>query len=234
MDNGKKSLVGIQASEKLYQDFELKVTNKGGHSSLPTPDNAIYELADGLARLQQFQFPFELNDVTRAYFARMADLMGGETGADMKAIIQVPADSAAIDRLAKTPYYNARMHTTCVPTRLAGGHANNALPGSATANINCRILPGHSARRNPRNAGKSGERSRNLHHPGNQQRRRQHRQSASKAPPRRNRRRRKSNRRNVAQRPGRPSNGFRRQRQFHHPQRRLRLLWPGRRLHRHK
>ena len=145
MDKGKKSLVGIQASEKLYQDFELKVTNKGGHSSLPTPDNAIYQLADGLARLQQFQFPFELNDVTRAYFARMADLMGDETGADMKAIIQVPADSAAIDRLAKTPYYNARMHTTCVPTRLAGGHANNALPASATANVNCRILPGHSA-----------------------------------------------------------------------------------------
>jgi acetylornithine deacetylase/succinyl-diaminopimelate desuccinylase-like protein len=145
MENGKKVLVGIQASEKLYQDFEFKVTNRGGHSSLPTPDNAIYQLAEALTRLEHYQFPFDLNDVTRAYFARMADLTGGDTGADMKAIIKVPADSAAIDRLAKTPYYNARMHTTCVATRLEAGHANNALPQSATANVNCRILPGHTA-----------------------------------------------------------------------------------------
>ena len=75
----------------------------------------------------------------------MADLFGGDIGADMKAIIRVPADSAAIDRLAKTPYYNARMHTTCVPTMLNGGHAANALPQTATANVNCRILPGHTA-----------------------------------------------------------------------------------------
>ncbi|HTP44776.1 MAG TPA: M20/M25/M40 family metallo-hydrolase, partial [Candidatus Acidoferrum sp.] len=145
MENGKKSLVGVGASEKLYQDFELKVTNRGGHGSLPTPDNAIYQLAEGLTRLEHYQFPFELNDVTRAYFTRMADLFGGDTGADMKAILKVPADSAAIDRLAKTPYYNARMRTTCTATMLNGGHANNALPQTATANINCRILPGHSS-----------------------------------------------------------------------------------------
>jgi len=145
MEKGKKSLVGVGASEKLYQDFELKVSNRGGHGSLPTPDNAIYQLAEGLTRLEHYQFPFELNDVTRAYFARMADLFGGDTGADMKAILKVPADSAAIDRLGKTPYYNARMRTTCTATMLNGGHANNALPQTATANINCRILPGHSS-----------------------------------------------------------------------------------------
>lgn len=145
MENGKKSLAGVGASEKLYQDYQFKVTNRGGHGSLPTPDNAIYQLAEGLTRLEHYQFPFELNDVTRAYFTRMADLFGGDTGADMKAILKVPADSAAIDRLGKTPYYNARMRTTCTATMLNGGHANNALPQTATANINCRILPGHSS-----------------------------------------------------------------------------------------
>jgi acetylornithine deacetylase/succinyl-diaminopimelate desuccinylase-like protein len=144
MESGKKVLVGIQASEKLYQDYELKVTNRGGHSSLPTTDNAIYQLAEGLTRLEHYHFPFELNEVSRAYFARMADLFGGDTGADMKAILKVPADSAAIERLGKTPYYNARMHTTCTATRLDAGHANNALPQTARANVNCRILPGHS------------------------------------------------------------------------------------------
>jgi len=145
IENGKKSLVGIQASEKTYQDFELKVTNRGGHSSLPTPDNAIYELANGLARLQQFKFPFELNEVSRAYFERTADIVGGSVGADMKAIAKTPPDIAAMARLEEVSYYNARMRTTCVATMLQAGHARNALPGMATANVNCRILPSHTS-----------------------------------------------------------------------------------------
>lgn len=143
VDKGKRLLVGIQASEKLYADFTLEVHNKGGHSSLPGPDNAIYQLAEGLTRLEHYQFPFELNDVTRAYFAKEADIVGGQEGADMKAIVQTPPDEAAIARLSKTPFYNSRVRTTCVATRLEAGHANNALPGFARANVNCRILPGH-------------------------------------------------------------------------------------------
>ena len=144
LENGKRLLVGIQASEKLYQDFELTVTNPGGHSSLPTSENAIYQLAEGLTRLEKYQFPFELNEVTREYFAREADIVGGQTGADMKGILKTPPDPAALARLSAIPYYNARIRTTCVATRLDGGHANNALPGMARANVNCRILPGHS------------------------------------------------------------------------------------------
>ncbi len=144
LENGKRLLIGIQASEKLYQDFDLTVTNPGGHSSLPTAENAIYQLAAGLTRLEKYQFPFELNEVTREYFAREADIVGGQTGADMKGILKTPPDPAALARLSAIPYYNSRIRTTCVATRLDGGHANNALPGMAHANVNCRILPGHS------------------------------------------------------------------------------------------
>jgi acetylornithine deacetylase/succinyl-diaminopimelate desuccinylase-like protein len=144
LDRGKHLLVGIQASEKLYQDYDLKITSPGGHSSLPTPDNPIYALSASLARLEQFQFPFELNEVTRAYFARESEIVGGETGADMKAILSTPPDPAALARLSASPFYNARLRTTCVATRIDGGHANNALPGYAHAVVNCRILPGHS------------------------------------------------------------------------------------------
>jgi acetylornithine deacetylase/succinyl-diaminopimelate desuccinylase-like protein len=143
-DKGKKVLVGIQAAEKLYQDYDVKVTNPGGHSSLPGKENAIYELADALMRLEHYQFPFELSEITREYFKREADIVGGTTGADMKAILQTPPDAAAITRLSESPFYNARLRTTCVATRLEGGHANNALPGMARANINCRILAGHT------------------------------------------------------------------------------------------
>jgi acetylornithine deacetylase/succinyl-diaminopimelate desuccinylase-like protein len=143
LDKGKKLLVGIQAAEKLYQDYDVKVTNPGGHSSLPGSENAIYELAEALTRLEHYQFPFELSEVTREYFKREADIVGGVTGADMNAILQTPPDRAALARLSESPFYNARMRTTCVATKLEGGHANNALPGMARANINCRILPGH-------------------------------------------------------------------------------------------
>ncbi len=143
-ENGKPRVVSVDASEKLYSDFQLKVTNPGGHSSLPVPDNAIYHLAEGLVRLEHFQFPFELNPVTRAYFERMATVERGQRASDMKAILETPPDPRAIQRLSADPMLNATMRTTCVATRLDAGHANNALPQTARANINCRILPGHS------------------------------------------------------------------------------------------
>ncbi len=141
---GKPFVVEMGASEKLYADYELEVTNPGGHSSLPTPENAIYQLSGALVRLQHYQFPFELNDVTRAFFQQTAKVEKGQVAADMLAITKTPPDQAAIERLSQDPYYNSTMHTTCVATRLQAGHANNALPQRATANVNCRILPGRS------------------------------------------------------------------------------------------
>jgi acetylornithine deacetylase/succinyl-diaminopimelate desuccinylase-like protein len=143
--NGKAVNVDIEASEKLYADFQLTATNPGGHSSLPVPDNAIYHIADALARLERSPFPFELNEVTRTYFERRANLESGQTAADMRAIFHRPPDEAAIARLSADARYNSTMRTTCVATRLSAGHANNALPQLAQANVNCRILPGHSA-----------------------------------------------------------------------------------------
>jgi acetylornithine deacetylase/succinyl-diaminopimelate desuccinylase-like protein len=142
--DGKPVIVSLDASEKLYADFQLTVTNSGGHSSLPVPDNAIYHLADALARLEHFQSPLELNGVTRAYFERMASLQTGQEAADMRAILNDPPDPAAAGRLSLDALQNATLHTTCVATRLDAGHANNALPQSAHAIVNCRILPGHS------------------------------------------------------------------------------------------
>jgi acetylornithine deacetylase/succinyl-diaminopimelate desuccinylase-like protein len=140
---GKPVNVDIEASEKLYADFELTATNPGGHSSLPVPDNAIYHIADALSRLEHAPFPFELNSVTRGYFEKRATLETGPTAADMKGILKTPPHQAAIARLSADARYNSMTHTTCVPTRLNAGHANNALPQLAQANVNCRILPGH-------------------------------------------------------------------------------------------
>ena len=136
----------IQASEKVFQDFHLEVTSSGGHSSLPVKDNAIYRLSAGLARLAVFDFPVELNEVTRGYFERSATVQSDpKLAADMRAVARPTPDLAAAARLsASLPYYNAQMRTTCVATRLLGGHANNALPQMAGANVNCRILPGVS------------------------------------------------------------------------------------------
>ena len=143
-EQGKPQFMTVDASEKLYSDYQLTVTNPGGHSSLPRPDNAIYHLADGLARLEHYQFPFELTNITRAYYERMAKISTGERAADMRAILKTPPDMAAVARLSKDPIDNSIMHTTCVATRLNAGHANNALPQMAQANVNCRIIPGHA------------------------------------------------------------------------------------------
>jgi len=141
---GKIVNVDIEASEKLYADFELRTTNPGGHSSLPVPDNAIYHLADALGKVEKFTFPLELNPITRTYFERRAPLENGQTKADMNAILHNPPDPAAVARLSKESRYNSIMRTTCVATMVSGGHAPNALPQLAAANVNCRILPGHS------------------------------------------------------------------------------------------
>jgi len=143
-EQGKPQFMTVDASEKLYSDYQLTVTNPGGHSSLPRPDNAIYHLADGLARLEHYQFPFELTNITRAYYERMAKISTGERAADMRAILKNPPDMAAVARLSQDPIDNSIMHTTCVATRLNAGHANNALPQMAQANVNCRIIPGHA------------------------------------------------------------------------------------------
>jgi acetylornithine deacetylase/succinyl-diaminopimelate desuccinylase-like protein len=144
LEHGKPITFNVEATEKLYGDYQLTATNPGGHSSLPEADNAIYHIADALTRLQAYTFPFELNPVTRAYFARMSQLESGQTAADMKGILKHPPSPQAMKQLSEIPKYNATMRTTCVATRLAGGHANNALPQTASANVNCRILPSAS------------------------------------------------------------------------------------------
>jgi len=118
--------------------------NPDSHSSLPRPDNAIYHIADALAALQRSPFPFELNAVTREFFTAMARIETGQTAADMHAILANPPEQAAVERLSQSPRYNSTMRTTCVATMLSGGHSLNALPQRAAANVNCRILPGHS------------------------------------------------------------------------------------------
>jgi len=144
-ERGVPRVARLIATEKLYSDYQLIVTNKGGHSSVPRADNAIYQLAHALTRLARFQFPFELNGVSRGYFEQMAnEVARGQEAADMHAILKDPPDAQAIARLSRDPDNLSVTRTTCVATRLAGGHANNALPQRAEAVVNCRIFPGHS------------------------------------------------------------------------------------------
>jgi acetylornithine deacetylase/succinyl-diaminopimelate desuccinylase-like protein len=144
LDDGKVVQVDLTASEKVYADFDLTVTNPGGHSSAPPRENAIYSLARALDRVSSYDFPFELNNVTRAYFERVAQRSDAAHARVIRGVLQTPPDPAALKELAGDPIYNAIVRTTCVATRLSGGHANNALPQTARANVNCRILPGHS------------------------------------------------------------------------------------------
>lgn len=140
--SGKRVAHNIQAGEKISVNFRLEATNPGGHSSRPRPDNAIYSLARALDRVSHYDFPVQLNDATRGYFTKMAKIEGGKRGAAMAAIVRNPKDKAAYAVLAKDSNDHAILGTTCVATRLEGGHANNALPQRAAANINCRIFPG--------------------------------------------------------------------------------------------
>jgi acetylornithine deacetylase/succinyl-diaminopimelate desuccinylase-like protein len=141
-DKDKRLLAGLQASEKVYVDYQFESLNSGGHSSVPSLDNAIYHLAGALSRLQNFSFPVNMSEVTRNYFLKTAALSSGQTAEDMRAVAKDPPDPAAVARLSQVPYFNSLLHTTCVATMLTGGHATNALPQMARANVNCRIIPG--------------------------------------------------------------------------------------------
>jgi acetylornithine deacetylase/succinyl-diaminopimelate desuccinylase-like protein len=147
MVGGKKIADNIQVSEKSYADFRFEVRNKGGHSSVPVGDNAIYHLATALVRLSHYGFPLKTDEVTKAYFRETAKVETGPFRDDLAKIAGVPSDVTrqAMQRVASaSPRWNSMLRTTCVATELAGGHALNALPQMATANVNCRIFPGDS------------------------------------------------------------------------------------------
>ncbi|HEX3543751.1 MAG TPA: M20/M25/M40 family metallo-hydrolase [Candidatus Acidoferrum sp.] len=152
--NGKLLMAAMQGSEKVYADFQFESLNPGGHSSEPIRDNAIYHLSGALTRLRDYGFPVKVNEITRNYFARTAEISPGDSAADLKAVAKDPPDQAAAARLAREPYYNTLLRTTCVATMLSGGHAPNALPQTARANVNCRIFPGE----NPEDVRKTLER----------------------------------------------------------------------------
>src|SRR5450631_2391232 len=141
---GRRIALEIQAAEKTSQNFVLTVTNPGGHSSRPVPDNAIYRLLRAVGRVGQFEFPVQLDDANRAYFTGMSKIVGGEAGAAMADVVRNPQDARAIVVLDKNQNWHAMLRTTCVATMLSAGHATNALPQRARANINCRIFPGVS------------------------------------------------------------------------------------------
>ena len=144
LKDGKPFRNSVQTAEKMSVQFQLEVTNKGGHSSLPVRDNAIYRLAEGLSRLSKFTFPHKINETTRAFFTRVAELEPPQTAEDMRAILAGNLDPSALSltRLSVNPVFNAQLRTTCVATILEGGHAINALPQLARAGLNCRIMPG--------------------------------------------------------------------------------------------
>ena len=146
--DGRRISNDIQAAEKWYVELRLEVTNKGGHSSQPVPDNAIYHLAGALVRLGQFAFPMKTNEVTKAYFAEMSKIEKGSLQADLAQVAEgspVELSGEAMERVAKlSPQWNCMLRTTCVATELEGGHAKNALPQLAAANVNCRVMPDDS------------------------------------------------------------------------------------------
>jgi acetylornithine deacetylase/succinyl-diaminopimelate desuccinylase-like protein len=139
--HGKRLAYGVQTSEKVYVTFQAQATDKGGHSSIPEPNNPIYRLAQALGRISAYPFPVAMTDTTRAWFAVNAARSTGQEATDMLAVAKPAGDLAAAERLSATPHLAARLRTTCVATELAGGHAENALPQSATASIQCRMIP---------------------------------------------------------------------------------------------
>ena len=143
-EDGKPISYNLQAAEKSYMTFKLTVRNPGGHSSVPRADNAIYELAAGLGKLQAFEFPVRSNAVTREYFNAISDSYEGEIATAMLQFSKNPNNSKATAVLSTYPELAAMLHTTCVATMLEAGHAENALPQSASATVNCRVFPGVS------------------------------------------------------------------------------------------
>jgi acetylornithine deacetylase/succinyl-diaminopimelate desuccinylase-like protein len=141
---GEPLYYSFQTAEKTYADFTLTARNPGGHSSLPRADNAIYDLAAALGRLREYKLPVRWNDTTIASLRLAGKREPGELGKVLTRFAMNPADEEAAERLAREPAYIGQTRTTCVPTMLIGGHATNALPQSATANVNCRIFPGET------------------------------------------------------------------------------------------
>lgn len=140
--DGRPLVYFMQTAEKTYASYTLTARNPGGHSSAPRADNAIYDLTDALARVRAYEFPLMWNDTTIGAFRAGAAMVGGEVGAALARFAQRPGDRRAAERLAREPSYNGQMRTTCVPTLLNAGHAENALPQTAAATVNCRIFPG--------------------------------------------------------------------------------------------
>jgi acetylornithine deacetylase/succinyl-diaminopimelate desuccinylase-like protein len=141
--DGKPFINSVGAAEKVSTHFQVTTTNRGGHSSVPRDDNAIYELSQALVNIGKYQFPVMLNEVTRAFFTATAKIEKPEMAAAMRAIVANPNDAKAAATISTDPRYRSMLRTTCVATMLAGGHARNALPQKATANVNCRMAPGH-------------------------------------------------------------------------------------------
>jgi len=141
-EHDKPVVLEVQGGEKVYQDFTLTVTNPGGHSSRPVPANAIYQLSAALDRIGAYGFPPRFNDATRGYFTKMQARVSPEQAAGMKALVANINDPAALKTVTADPMWNSMLRTTCVATMVSAGHAPNALPQRATANVNCRILPG--------------------------------------------------------------------------------------------
>src|SRR6185295_5057266 len=141
-EDGKPLALEVQAGEKIHQVYSLEVTNPGGHSSRPVPDNAIYRLAVATQKIAELSFPVQVNSVVREYFRVTGPILGGDTGAAMSAVAKDPGDEAALATLMNDPSYNAVVHTTCVATQMQGGHATNALPQRATVTVSCRVMQG--------------------------------------------------------------------------------------------
>jgi carboxypeptidase PM20D1 len=143
-DDGKPVVYSMQAAEKTYMDFEVTFTNPGGHSSRPSPSNAIYDLARAIDKVAAFRFPPRTSEITKAYFEAAGPITSAPVGEAMLAYAKNPEDKAAYDLLSSQPEYVGQLGTTCVATTLRGGHAPNALPQSATVNVNCRVFPGET------------------------------------------------------------------------------------------
>ncbi len=141
-DGGRRLVHALEAAEKNPQTFTLEATNPGGHASRPVPDNAIYHVVDAVKAIQDYEFPVQISPLTAQYLTRLADVVGGERGAAMRAIVANPADARADALLSRDQGLHAILRTTCVATMMTAGHAPNALPQRARATINCRIFPG--------------------------------------------------------------------------------------------
>ncbi len=141
---GKLVSQSMQVGEKAVQNFRIEATNPGGHSSIPVRANAIYDLADALVRIRDYEFPVETTDTTRAFFRTVGKAKGGEEGAALLAVADNPKDEAAAAIVSRDRTWHSMLRTTCVATLLDGGHANNALPQRAGANVNCRMFPGRT------------------------------------------------------------------------------------------